>query len=212
MLIDWVRFTPALLLLLTPIAIFHGHRVHYRALRRDWEGYWGRAASLGLHAIDFGRAMIGAWLLFEAVKATPGASGLLRQGPIVVQTFVLCLATLLQTMICKEQDAAHAPFAFVSGLAAGFLPPLIAVFAFVLAVIVAFGTRSGTGFFPMLSISIVGIGVLLTGRKAQFVLAAAACAVVVPWLLTLLFPRTLMATYLARHTKRTVAAPLTDLD
>ena len=42
MLIDWLRLIPALLLLLTPIGVFHHDRVKYRALMRDWNGYWRR--------------------------------------------------------------------------------------------------------------------------------------------------------------------------
>jgi hypothetical protein len=200
MLIDWAKFGPALLLLLIPIALFHGKRVRYRAVQREWDGYWGRTASLGLHAIDFGRAALGAWLLVEALKIAPGSVGTTRYGPTLIQAAVLGLATTLQTMVCKERYAAHAPFTFVAGLVVGFLPPLIAGLALLLAVVLAYGARTPAPFFPILSVSIAAFGVFLTGKRNLLTLVITACAVALPWLLCLLFPRPLVVSYLPRRT------------
>lgn len=116
MLIDWLRLVPALVFLLTPIAVFHDKHVRYRALMRDWEGYWRRTLSLGLHTIDLLRALLGVWLLTEAVRRVPEAQGLMRFGAYFVHGAVLCVATVVQAVVCKEPEAAHAPFAFVVGL------------------------------------------------------------------------------------------------
>ena len=126
MLIDWVKLIPVLLLLLTPIGLFHGKHVHYREIVRDWEGFWGRTIGLGLHTIDFFRAALGAWLLVEAINRAPDAQGIMNYGAITARAGILALATVLQAVVCKDSEAAHAPFAFIAGLTVGFLPPLVA--------------------------------------------------------------------------------------
>ncbi len=195
MLIDWVKLLPALLLLLTPIAVFHGKRVRYRAVDQSWGDYWGRAAKLELHSIDLLRAAIGAWLLAEAFTLAPGTAGILRYGPLAAQFAVLCLATALQTMVCKEPDAAHAPFTFAVGLAAGYLPPLTFAFALVIAYVAAFGARVASIFLPVFAAAIVGLGILLNGKKLIYVLITLGCAIALPWLLCLLFPRSMVVSY-----------------
>lgn len=204
MLIDWVKFLPALLLLLTPISLFHGKRVRYRGVDQSWDGYWKRAMALGLHSIDVLRAAAGAWWLAESLKVAPGTAGALRYAPLAAQFGVLCLATTVQTMACKERDSANAPFAFVAGLAIGYLPPLTSAFALVIAFVVAFGARLAPIFFPFLSVAIVGLGLLLNGKKLLYALISIACAIALPWLLCLLFPRTLVVSY---WHKRTAALP-----
>ena len=207
MLLDWIKLLPSLVLLLVPVALFHGERVRYRAVMRDWEGYWGKTFALGLHSIDFGRAALGAWWLAESLTRAPEAQGVMRYAPLIVQTVVLTLATALQTLFCKEPDEAHAPFAFVSGLVIGFLPPLmpsltptiIAGFALLLAIVVTAGTRSGAVYFPMLAAGVVGMGALFLQKKFLLPLIPLACGVALPWLLTLLFPRHFVSSYL--HTK-----------
>lgn len=204
MLIDWVKFLPALLFLLTPIALFHGKRVRYRGLDQSWDGYWKRALALGLHSIDVLRATAGAWLLAESFRGAPDTTGVLRYAPLAAQFGLLCLATTVQTMVCKERDSANAPFAFVAGLAIGYLPPLTSGFALVIAFVVAFGARLAPIFFPFLAVAIVGLGMLLNGKKLLYVLISVACAIALPWLLCLLFPRTLVVSY---WHKRTTALP-----
>lgn len=197
--IDWVKFLPALLLLLTPISLFQGKRVRFRGLDQSWDDYWKRAAALGLHSIDVLRAAIGAWWLAESFKAAPGAAGLLRYAPLAAQFGLLCLATTVQTMVCKERDSANAPFAFAAGLVIGYLPPLTSTFALIIAFVVAFGARMAPIFFPFLSAAIVGLGLLLNGKKFLYTLISVACAIALPWLLCLLFPRTLVVAYWQRR-------------
>ncbi len=199
MLIDWAKLIPALLCLLTPIALFHGKRVRYRGVDQSWDGFWSRALILGLHPIDLLRATVGAWWLAEAFKVAPGAAGVMRYAPLAAQFGLLSLATTIQTMVCKETDAANAPFAFTAGLVIGYLPPLTAGFALVIAFVVAFGARVAPIFFPFLSLAVVGLGMLLNGKKYIYVLISVACAVALPWLLCLLFPRTLVVSYWFRR-------------
>jgi len=189
MLIEWPKLVAALVLLLVPVALFHGKQVVYRDVSRDWDGYWRRTFGLGLHVVDFVRAMLGAWLLAEAVTSAPAAEGAMKYSFFATQSAVFALALMLQTLVCKEEDAAHAPFAFVSGLVLGFLPPLVAGFALLLAVVITFGTKLASGYFPILAASVSGIGFLFTGKKNLYALLAVTFAAGLPWLLTLLFPR-----------------------
>lgn len=215
MLIDWLKLTGALILLLPPIALLHGKRVRFRATMRDWDGYWVRTFVLGTHAIDFVRAALGAWLLVEALTRAPGAQGVMRHAPLLIQAGVFVFAVSLQTLVCKEPDTAHAPFTFVAGLALGFLPPLMPTweplavvgFALLLAAIVAYGARIPAVFFPLLAVVLAGAGFLFT-KKLLLPLAALCCAVALPWLLTLLFPRHFVVSYLAKRPSADSSAPI----
>jgi len=198
MLIDWPRLILALVLLLPPIGLFHGKKVCYRAMMRDWDGYWLRTLTLPYHVIDFVRAAAGAWVLMEALKRAQGAQDLMRYSAFMAQAAVLAVATVLQAIVCKEPEAAHAPFAFVTGLALGFLPPLVAVFALVLAAALALGGNSPTVFFPVLALAVPAIGALFTQNKFLYELIIVAIAVALPWLVTLLFPRHFVCSYRAK--------------
>jgi hypothetical protein len=88
MLIDWLKLTGALVLLLPPIAVFERKNVRYRAVMRDWNGYWGRTLSHGLHWVDFLRAALGAWLLVEALPVSAEARGAARHVPLLFQVAV----------------------------------------------------------------------------------------------------------------------------
>lgn len=203
MLIDWPLFLAALALLLVPAAVFHHRQVRFRHLDRDWHGYLPRALSLGTHYIDAGRAALGGILLLDALSVPAGAAGSTTISVFAVQAAVLGLGTILQTFVCRESGTAHAPLAYVSGLALGFLPLVPAAFSVVFAVAVAAGTRQVVGYFPVLAVALVLSVVGFYGKRYQYQLIAGASAVALPWLLTLLFPRPLVATHVARR----VAAP-----
>jgi hypothetical protein len=198
MQLDWLKLIPALVLLLTPISLFHGRRVRFRAVEREWQGYWARTLGLGLHTIDLGRAALGAWLLFEAAQLDPELRGLARHAPVLMRLAVLTAAILLQTLPCREPEAANAPFAFAVGLALGALPPVVALFALVLALVLAAGASTPAAFFPLAAISVTGLGVLFEGMAALFLLATVALALVLPWLVTLLARRHFVTTYRAQ--------------
>lgn len=198
MLIDWPRLVIALLLLLTPVGVFHGARVRYRAVMRDWDGYWLRTLSLWLHGFDVLRAAAGAWLLMDALQQAPAAHDTMRYGAIAARAVVLGVATIIQAVVCKEPEAAHAPFAFVGGLVVGILPPLVAAFALVLGIALALGGNAPTAFFPILALSIGATGALFTGKKIVFNLITVGIAVALPWLVTLLFPRHFVCSYRAK--------------
>jgi hypothetical protein len=194
--IDWSQFLPALLLLLTPIALFHGRRVRHRALPQDWSSYWGRTLSLGLHTIDLARAFLGAWYLTAAVSApSGGGGGFAPYLPLLVGSGVLAVAVVLQTFVCREPYSAHAPFAFVSGLVLGFLPFHVAGFAVLLATVFAFGTRAATSYFPALGVCAVASGLLFEPKKLLLRVLMTAIVVTLPWLLVLLFPRQWVVTH-----------------
>ena len=195
LLIDWSKFLSALLLLLTPIAIFHGKRVRHRALPQDWSAHWGRTFSLGLHTIDFARALLGAWYLTVALTTRPGTDGLAGLYPLLAGTGVLAVAVVLQTFVCREPYSAHAPFAFVSGLVLGFLPFPVAAFALLIAFVTTFGTRAATAYFPVLGFAALASGLLFDPKKLFLPVLATAIVVTLPWLLVLLFPRQWVVTH-----------------
>jgi hypothetical protein len=199
MIIDWFKFAPALFLLLIPIGLFHGKKVRVRTISRDWDGQWPQILNLGLHWIDLGRAALGAWLLLEALSLVPGTRGALRYAPLLTQAAVLIVASCLQAFVCKERDSAHAPFAFVTGLLFGFYPPTIAGFAILLAVTTAAGSRTPVAYFPILAVALSGLGYLFEGNKLLTRLAVGACAVMLPWLLSVMFSRDLVLSYRARR-------------
>jgi len=199
MIVDWIRFATALVLLLTPIAVFHGKHVHYRPIRRDLDAHWSRILRLGLHAFDAVRGALGGWLLVNALGPDPAAHGILRHGVMLTQGGVLLAAVTAQTFFCREPDCAHAPFAFVSGLLFGFCPPVIAGFSLVLALAVAGGSRTPAAVFPTLSLAVLALGFLLGGKSLVVRLAFGICAILLPWLYSLLFSRDLVISYRARR-------------
>jgi hypothetical protein len=199
MTIDWLKLAPALLLLLTPISLFHGKKVRVRPIERDWDTHWPQIAGLGLHWIDLGRAVLGAWLLLDALSLVPGTRGAMRYAPLAAQGAVLIVASCLQCFVCKERDSAHAPFMFVTGLILGFYPPTVAGFSILLAVTAAAGSRTPWVYFPLLAVLVAGLGFLFVGRGALIGLAAGGAAVALPWLLTLMFRQTLVLSYRTRR-------------
>src|SRR5438876_5032239 len=107
--IDWLRFLPALVLLLTPIGIFHGAKFRLRPVSRGWDHrHWAQVSTVSFHVVDLARAALGSWLLIRSLTAAPGAHGLAVQAPMILQGAVRVLAVLLQTVICKEPDSANA--------------------------------------------------------------------------------------------------------
>lgn len=207
MRIDWPMLCGALALLLLPLGIFHGARTRQRALSSDWSGYWGRTLGHGFHAIDFGRAMLGAWYLADGLGPAAEAAGFRAHLPLLVQALVLAIGAALQTFVCKERHSAGAPFAYAAGMATGFLPVAVGWFALTLAIAFTLGVRAPALFFPLLGATVVGVSLLMSGLEpvpAHFALAAVAG---LPWLLTLLFPRELTVAVLARRaTSERIAA------
>lgn len=200
MIIDWSKLLPALLFLLLPIGLFHGKKTRFRAIERDWDQHWPQILTLGLHWIDLVRAFAGAWWLVDGLSAAPGVRGLMSYAPALAEGGVLILSVMLQTFVCKERDSAHAPFLFVTGLVLGAFSPTAAGFAIVLAAVAATGTRTPVAYFPILALALAGLGYAFEGRKAVPLLAPGAVAVIVPWLLPLMFHRDLLVTYRARRT------------
>jgi len=199
MFIDWIRFAAALVLLLTPIALFHGKKVHYRPIARDWDTHWWQIVRLGLHTIDAGRAALGGWLLVDALASNPAAHGLLRYSVLLTEGGVMCTAVLLQTFFCKEPDSAHAPFAFVGGLLFGIYPPAIAGFPVLIAITVAGGSRTPVAYFPTLALALFALGFLFGGKGMIVKLSLGMCAVMLPWLCSLLFSLDLVVSYRAKR-------------
>lgn len=207
LLIDWTFLAPALLLLLTPSVLLQSKRLRARSLARDFSGQWGQVLWLPHQAIDLLRAGVGAWLLARSVERAPEVTGAMKHAPILLQLAVLALGTTLQTLVCRERDAFLAPFAYVFGLAAGFLPPLVAAFALVIAVAIAMGSHVPALFFVALSASATAFGLLLGGKKAILSIAPLCATAFLPWILTLLFSRELVVMYRSRSKPE---APLRD--
>lgn len=199
MIIDWLKLVPALLLLLTPIGLFHGKKIRVRPIDRDWDTHWPQIAGLGLHWIDLGRAVLGAWLLLDALSLPPGTRGVMRYAPIAAQGAVLVFSSCLQCFVCKERDSAHAPFMFVTGLLLGFYPPTVAGFAILLALTATAGARAPWIYFPLLAVLVAVLGYLFLGQGALIRLGAGGAAVALPWLLSLMFRQTLVLSYRTRR-------------
>ena len=207
MSIDWLKFLGALALLLTPSAVFHGRGVHHRDLTRDWNGYWGRTLKLWTHGFDLIRAFAGGWLLMQAISSAPGAQGFVKYLPLALRGLIVCGATLLQTVVCKERDAMNAPIAFAIGLSLILLPIHASGPGLIMALLFAYGTHLRAAFFPVLAISSAGFGALFLGMKLPLDLAGVGAALILPGLLPVLFSQHLVCPYLARKPSARISPP-----
>jgi len=203
LVVEWWKFFAALVLLLTPVALLEGPRVHFRDIDRDWDRHWTQILSLWLHYFDFARAAIGTWLLLSALHPVVPAHGLARYAPLLLQGSIRVLAVFLQTVWCREEDSVNAPFAFVTGLILTGVSPLAATIALALAIPLAAGARSPVAFFPLLSIVFTGASFLFGGKGLFVQSIVGAAAPFVPWLWSLLFRRSLVIPYLSRQAMRT---------
>lgn len=197
MIIHWTIFLPAVILLLIPITLFHGPKIRYRGISHDWRTIWPNAFDLGLHSIDFGRAVLGAWLLVDSLSRGP-ATGLMRHSILITHAGVLIAAVILQITFRAKPDTVHAPFTFVAGLVLGFYPPSIAAYALLLAVVAALGTKAPSVFFPVLGLALAAVGTVFV-KKFTLTLAVGVLVVTLPWLWSLLFRCEMMASYRARR-------------
>lgn len=201
MLIDWSYFAPALILLLIPSGIFHGKKVRARSLSRDFTGQWSQVLSLPHHAIDFLRAAAGGWLLAHSLTRAPEAVGMMKHAPTLTLAGVLLLGVTLQTVVCREEDALHAPLAYLIGLTAGYLPPLVAGFALVAAIAITMGVHTPAAFFVALPLAVAALGTLFTGKKLLLTLAPFCVAAFLPWLFAVLFSRELVLLHRAERSR-----------
>lgn len=205
LLVDWAAFGPALALLLLPIGLFHGKRTRFRSLSRDWSGQWSLFFTQPHHFADLLRAAAGGWLLAHALRSAPGDS---PYGLLLTQTAVVVLGTILQAVVCREPDSSLAPFAYILGLASGFLPPIVAGPALVIAVVVTLGTRIPAVAFPAFAVAIGVFGAFFIGGRKSIVVAPLVMAPLVPPLLALLFSRELGTTCRVRPGTPRAHSPL----
>lgn len=210
MVIDWLKFLAALALLLTPIGLFHGGKVRYRPVSRDWDRHWRAILGLGLHSIDLVRAMLGAWLLVDALAVVPGAKGLMRHAVLLAHVGVLWAAMFLQAVVCKEPSSVHAPLAFATGLVLGYFSPQIGGFAVLFAAVLVAGARMPAAYFPVLALALYGTGVLHGGKRMLLQVTVVAFAVVIPWFLNLMFRQRMVISYRARRTTDPTRVPFAD--
>ena len=200
LLIDWPKFIPALVLLLTPGSLFYGSKkIRYRDISRDMDEHWPRVLAHGMHTIDLVRAALGTWLLLESLRTVPHAQGFAKYAVLFTQGSIRILAVLVQTVVCRHPDSAHAPFAFVIGLLLAGISPLVAAFALGLAIPIAMGARSPASFFPVVGLAHLGIGFWFYGKGAVLSLGFGALAAMVPMLWSLLFRRELVIAYRAKR-------------
>lgn len=190
MLIDWTSFGPALLALWIPTALFAGKQVIFRPISCEWSRT--QIFTLPHHVIDLVRSAVGAWLLLHSIEAAPDLEDLTRYIPVAIQGGVLIVAVVIQTVFCKEPESANAPFAFVAGIVAGFFPPVVAGFALVSAIVVSLGARTPAAFFLVLAVGIAVAGLLFEGVELIANIVVGSIAVVLPWLIALLFSRELV--------------------
>ena len=199
MTIDWLKFLPALLLLLTPGDLFNGSRVRYRDVTRDWDGYWLRALAHGVHTLDLARGALGTWLLLDSLHGAVNPHGFAKYEVLFTQGGIRILAVFIQTMVCREPDAAIAPFTFVVGLLLGGSSPVVAVFAVALALPLALGTRAAIVFFPVVALAHLVIGIWFEGKGALLSLCFGTVAAMIPFLWSIMFRRDLVAAYRAKR-------------
>jgi len=200
MTIDWLKFLPALVLLLTPGDWFNGgSKVRYRDVTRDWDGYWLRAFAHGMHSIDLGRAALGTWLLIDSLHGAVGARGFAKYEVLLLQGGIRMLAVFIQTVVCREEDSVNAPFTFVTGVLLGGMSPIVAVFAIALALPIALGSRSPVAFFPVVALAHLGIGFWFKGKGSVFGLSFGAFAAMIPFLWAIMFRRELVVAYRAKR-------------
>jgi hypothetical protein len=122
-----------------------------------------------------------------------------------VQGGVMALGALLQTVPCREPDSGYAPFAYVTGLAVGFAPPLVLAFGLIMALVATIGTRIPALYFTVLPAATLAAGFLFTGRKLLPDLGLLGLVIALPWLVSLLFSRELVLAW-RRNRSRTAAA------
>ena len=198
MTFNWLFFISALVLLLTPMGVFHGAKVRYRSIQQDWDEHWRQMLTLGQHSIDLARSALGGWLLVQSLALTVG-SKIPWWEPLAIQACIVLVAVALQTRICKEERALNAPFAFLSGLVFGLYAPHIAGFSLLFAIVTAAGSRTASVFFPVLAVALLGLGTFFSGLKLTNDIIYGAVVIVLPWLWSLLFSRALVITYRARR-------------
>lgn len=199
MIVDWIKFLPALVLLLTPVRLFHGKKTGFREVSRDWDHHWGMILRHEMHWIDLGRAALGTWLLIESLHAVPGAHGSAKYAPVLTQGAIRIAAVFLQTVLCRQTGSFNAPFTFVTGVLLGAVSPIVGLFALAVAVPVAMGTRSTEAFFPILGLAQFGIGFWFKGKGAVLPLSFGTVAAFLPLLWALMFHRPLVIAYRAKR-------------
>lgn len=200
MTIDWIRIAGALLLLLPPIALFHGKKIRYRNVDKDWDQHWRQALTLGTHVIDFARAIAGGWMLMIAlgnadqnpVPATHGVS-------LIILLATIFLACALQTIIPKRQDMMHAPLFYVAGLGFGCFHVLHVSIALLLAIALTFGIRKPSLLFLVYAVSLTAILTLFFGSGYMKFAAIVSAGIVLPWVLSMMFQREFVVSYRARR-------------
>jgi hypothetical protein len=199
MTIDWIKFIPALVLLLTPADLFNGGaKVRYRDVMREWDGYWLRTLAHGMHTIDLARGALGTWLLLDSLHGAPNPHGFARYEVIVVQGIIRVTAILIQTVVCREENSINAPFTFVIGLLLAGISPVVALFAVALALPIALGSRTPVAFFPVVALAHLGIGFWFKGKSAVFSLSFGAIGAMIPFLWAIMFRRDLVVAYRAK--------------
>ena len=204
MIIHWYQLISAAVILLIPMGLFHGPKVRYRAIRRQWRGYWGRMLTLGQHTVDLTRAALGAMLLLQSLEADPQAH-LPAWGIPALTSAIVLLAVVLQMVVCKEHKSINACYPFLIGLLFGLQPFPVAAFAVLIAVALTCGARMPMAFYPVLALFSIFLGMLFGGWKLNAIIVIVAVATLTPWLSSMLFLRALVITYRAKRATESVA-------
>lgn len=210
MTIVWLKLAPALLLLFVPMGLLRGPKTRHRPVMRDWAGHWVAILTHGMHWIDLGRAVLGGWLLAEALPL-PAASetlGFARHAVPLLRGVIAVAAVATQTAVCREAQCFYAPFMFVSGLLLGLYPAAAAALGVFAGLTIAAGLRAPTAYFPVLGASFFAIGYLLEGRTAAVSLALGASAAFTAWLLPVMFRRSPVLTYRAKRLTKHTHPPM----
>src|SRR3954470_14727416 len=99
MTIDWIKFLPAVALLLFPGDLLNSSKVRYRDVMRDWDGYWSRVLIHGVHSIDLVRAALGTWWLLDSLHGAVNPHGFAKYEVLVTQASIRIFAVFLQAVV-----------------------------------------------------------------------------------------------------------------
>ena len=203
LIIEWLKFFPALVLLFTPLGLFYSSKkTGYRNISDDGDVHWLRVLTHGGHAIDLVRAALGTWLVLDSLHQVPSPHGLAKYAALLTQGFIYILAVWVQTGSCRRPDSINAPFAFVTGLLLAGISPFVALFALAVAILFAIGTRSPALFFPVVALAHLGIGIWFNGAGSVLRLGFGPFAAMIPLLWSMMFHRDLVITYRAGRAKQ----------
>lgn len=213
MILNWLLFFPALLLLFFPLDSLLFKNLKLRSLEHiDFgEGAWARKPSAWWSPslwLDPARAFLGTWMLIHAWDLEGGAPGLLRWVPFLTTAVLLAMSTGVQMHTRRDTDALLAPTGYIAGIWFALLSPAVALLAVVVGIGGMIAFRSWSAFFLCGAVYVGVAGLWLIGRDLHVPLSTALA--MLPWVISAIYHRTLMQPL--RHIGHTRPVVMRDVD